>query len=106
MLGDIRPLMTDQVRHWLASAHSLFGETLDAGCTQHAARVIYLDGKVVLSTTHQDAINARAVVWLLNHPRAITVGDKFGLPNGETLAVARAELRKDAGDALSKVYLT
>ncbi|MGE8134448.1 hypothetical protein ACQKO5_12620 [Novosphingobium subterraneum] len=50
--------------------------------------------------------NATAVVWLLNHPHMIKIGDVFSLPSGDELKVIRWENRTAGADTVSKVYLS
>lgn len=106
MISAIRPLLDAQVQHWLPAARDLHGHETKAGATPHAARVAYMPGSVLGVPSQERERDAAAIIWLLNHPRPIAVGDTFELPTGETLNVIRAERRTAGADALSKVYLS
>lgn len=105
MLTDIRPLLTDRVSHWLAPTRDVFGKTIAADKTSHAARVVRMGGEFTLPYSREKVADAKAVIWLIDHPRAVAVGDNFELADGDVLKVARAELRTERNGSLCKVYL-
>lgn len=107
MIAAIRPLLDTQVQHWLPSKHTIHGKRHgNTGSTPHAARVIYTPGSMVGPVSRDRNIDAAAIIWLVNHPRPIAVGDTFELPNGEALNVIRAERRASGADTVSKVFLS
>ncbi|OBX18567.1 hypothetical protein A9995_11410 [Erythrobacter sp. QSSC1-22B] len=106
MISTLRPLLTEFVEHWQRTARDIHGTSIKTGATRHAARVIYFDGEVVSPFTKAKLGNARAAVWLIDHPRPVALGDHFELPDGQTLAAIRTELRTLPGGTLHKVFLT
>ena len=106
MLNDIRPFLTEQVRHGQGVTRDLFGKVTDHTGTQHAARVVEVQGGLPAPASGERIADATATIWLLNHPRIIRTGDTFTLPSGRTLAVRRVEYRTDGSNTLSKVLLT
>jgi hypothetical protein len=106
MISTLRPLLTETVEHWLKAARDIHGMPIKTSATAHLARVIYFDGEVVSPFTKAKLGNARAAVWLIDHPRPVAIGDHFDLPDGQTLAAIRTELRTLAGGTLHKVFLT
>lgn len=106
MIAAIRPLLDSEVQHWLPPVRDIHGRQSKAGSTPHAARVSYTPGSIYAPATRERTGDATAIVWLLNHPRLIAIGDTFELPNGDALKVIRAERRSSGPDTLSKVYLS
>lgn len=106
MLSYIRPLLNEEVRHWLPPTRDLFGKETDAGSTKHPARVIDIEGEVVSALSRDNLPDAKAIIWLLDHPRPVIVGDTFELPGGTMLKVIRAERRTHGGSSLTKAYLS
>lgn len=106
MLPELLPLMTDTVQHWLPPVRDIVGNETSVGHTEHRARVIDSPGKALGKASQTSMPDAAATVWLIDHPRAIAIGDVFKLPLGELLKVARVERRAIAGGVLHKVYLT
>lgn len=106
MISAIRPLLTEAVDHWLAPTRDIHGKAIKSTATRHSARVIHFDGEVTSPFTKAKLGNARAVVWLVDHPRSVALGDLFDLPDGQTLAAIRIERRALPGGTLHKVYLT
>jgi hypothetical protein len=102
----IRPLLNAQVQHWMPPVRDVHGKQTKAGSTTHAARVTYTPGTIVGPASRERTADAAAIIWLLNHPRPIAIGDTFELPTGETLKVIRAERRASAADTISKVFLS
>ncbi|WP_254294718.1 hypothetical protein [Sphingomonas tagetis] len=98
--------MTAEVRHWLPPTRDIHGRQASTGSTAHRARVLNTPGSIISSALRERMGDASAVIWLLNHPRMIAIGDTFELPAGETLKVIRAERRTSGPDTLSKVYLS
>ena len=107
MLSDLLPLMTDRVRHWSAPARNLFGKPDDYnGATEHAARVIYSPGLSVGPASKQELAEFSATIWLIDHPRAVAIGDTFTLTSsGEIVRVVRAERRSLQRGTLTKAYV-
>jgi translation elongation factor EF-1alpha len=100
-------LLNETVDHWLPPIRDLFGNLISAGVTSHSARVILSPGELVGPASGENLANAKATVWLLNHPRQIAIGDTFGLPDGSELQAVRIETRvRPWGGSLHKVYLT
>lgn len=106
MLSAIRPLLNAQVEHWLAPARDLFGKDTSKGSTTHAARVVETPGRVFSRVYGEMIADAAATIWLLDHPRPISIGDTFTLPSGTTLKAARVETRTSGANTLHKVYLS
>ncbi|MDQ0250812.1 hypothetical protein J2W22_002876 [Sphingomonas kyeonggiensis] len=102
----LRPLLNAQVQHWLPPARDIHGKPAKAGSTPHAARITYTPGTLVGPASRERTGDAAAIVWLLNHPRPIAIGDTFELPTGEALNVIRAERRTSGADTVSKVFLS
>lgn len=106
MMHEIRPLLTDTIEHWLPPVRDIHGREISAGTTPHAARVTLSPGSAVSSVSSVRMPDAAAVVWLIDHPRPIRIGDTFTLPDAQSLKVIRAELRSSAAGTIHKVYLT
>lgn len=99
-------MMTDTVRQLHAGKRDVFGKTLTGDYTEHRARVTYSPGKMPGQASRMASRDATAVVWLINHPHPIIIGETFELPGGDQIKVARFELRTLPGAILHKVYLT
>lgn len=107
MLSDIRPLLTDEIEHVIDGRRDIYGQLLiDSQATRHAARIVYMQGKLIGPASREPIGDAKATVWLLNHPRPIDTGDLFNLPNGETLRVTAAEHRIEGSYTITKVFLS
>lgn len=106
MLNEIRHLLVETVVHFDAIRRDIHGRELSDDGTTHKARVIMSPGASLGPASRERMPDARATLWLVNHPRAIAIGDVFGLPDGERLKVIRAELRREASGTLHKVYLS
>ena len=104
MLSAIRPLLNAQVEHWLAPGRDLFGKETSKGSTTHAARVVETPGRVFSRATGDLTPDAAATIWLLDHPRPVTIGDMFTLPSGKALKAVRVEMRTSGANTLHKVY--
>lgn len=106
-MPNLSPLLTDQVEHWLPPRYDVYGQPIPGGTTSHPARVILSPGQMVGPASGEDLANAGATVWLIDHPRRIDIGDRFTLPNGETLEAIRVETRtRPFGGTLHKAWLT
>lgn len=106
MLSPIRPMLTSQVEHWLPPVRDIHGRETKAGSTSHPARVVYSPGRSLGPASREKMADAAAIIWLLNHPRAIEIGDSFELPDSAVLTAIRIERRFMGSDALTKVYLS
>jgi hypothetical protein len=107
MLADIRPLLTEQVHHLLAVRRDIYGQALpEQQSTSHPARIIYMQGKVAGPASGENMADAKAIVWLLNHPRSVATGDTFKLPTDDILNAIGTEHRISGSDTLTKVYLS
>lgn len=106
MIAAVRPLLTDIVEHWNAPMRDIHGRATKSTATPHAARVILFDGEVSSPFTKAKLGDARALIWLVDHPYTVNLGDQFDLPNGETMKVVRLERRSLSGGTLHKVYLS
>ena len=106
MLADLLPMMTDTVRQLHAGKRDMFGKSQDRDATEHRARVTYSPAKLLGQASREAMPDATAIVWLINHPHPIIIGETFELPGGDQIKVARFELRTLPGGILHKVYLT
>lgn len=106
MLADLLPLMTDTVRQLHAGKRDLFGKVQEGTSTEHRSRVTYSPGRTLGPESRENMPDAAAIVWLIDHPHPIAIGDTFELPDAAALKVARLERRKLPGGVLQKVYLT
>jgi hypothetical protein len=106
MIAALRPLLDAQVQHWLPPVRDIHGKQAKAGSTTHPARVILTPGSILAAASHERMPDAVAVVWLLNHPRTIAIGDTFELPTGEALKVIRTERRTIGSETISKAFLS
>ncbi|HVJ03295.1 MAG TPA: hypothetical protein VM662_14015 [Sphingomonas sp.] len=104
----LRPLLDSEVQHWFPPVRDIHGKQFKGGrgATTHVARVSYTPGSTIGPASRERAADAAAVVWLINHPRPIAIGDSFELPTGEVLKVFRTERRSAGADTVSKVYLS
>jgi hypothetical protein len=84
----------------------MFGKSQDRDVTEHRARVTYSPAKLLGQASREAMPDATAIVWLINHPHPIIIGETFELPGGDQIKVARFELRTLPGGILHKVYLT
>ncbi|MBL4793675.1 MAG: hypothetical protein JKY97_12205 [Citromicrobium sp.] len=106
MIATIRPLLTEAVEHWNAATRDIHGRATKSTPTRHAARVVLFDGEVSSPFTKAKLGDTRALIWLIDHPRTVSLGDQFDLPNRETMKVIRLERRSLPGGTLHKVYLS
>jgi len=106
MFASHRPLMNSTVRHWHKPARDLFGNQGSNGSTEHPARVTYGPGKLIGRASGENMPDARATVWLFDHPRPVGIGDTFELADGETLKAIRVEGRTLGASSITKVYLS
>jgi len=98
--------MNSTVRHWHKPVRDLFGNQGSNGSTVHPARVVYGPGKLIGRASGENMSDAKATVWLSNHPRAVAIGDTFELADGETLKAIRIERRTLGATTITKVYLS
>lgn len=106
MFAGLTPLLDSHVDHWHEASRDVFGTATEVESTRHIARVLHNSGSLTATPSQERMANATAVVWLLNHPRPIKIGDTFSLPNGEALKVIRWENRTAGNSTVSKVYLS
>lgn len=115
MLSDIRPLLTDEIGQLCSSdqggtgtpQRDIFGRLEDdLSFSQHPARVVLHDGTLAAPASGEKQADAKATIWLLDHPRPIVIGTIFKLPNGERLSAIGIERRSDGAGTLTKVFLT
>lgn len=129
MLSDIRPFLTDEVGQLCPAERQVTGHYPDTGYTRygevmprrnmfgqfdekkvrfttHPARVVMNEGSLKGPASGEKLADAKAIIWLLNHPRSIAIGEVFQLPGGERLSASRIERRSDGADTLTKVFLT
>lgn len=106
MISGIRPMLNSQVEHWLPPVRDIHGRETKAGSTSHYARLIYSPGRSVGPASREKMADAAAIIWLLDHPRAVEIGDSFELPDGKILTAIRVEHRFMGMDTLIKVYLS
>lgn len=106
-MDDLTPLLTDRVEHWLPPRRDIHGREISTGSTPHAARVVMTPGSAIGPASRARIADAAATVWLVDHPRPIAIGDTFGLADGQTLKVVRAETRtRPWGGTVHKVFLS
>lgn len=106
MFAAHRPLMNSTVRHWQTSVRDLFGKETASGFTEHPARVTYGPGKLIGRASGENMADAKATVWLIDHPRPVAIGETFELADGETLKAIRIERRTLGAASITKVYLS
>jgi hypothetical protein len=106
MFAAHRSLLNATVRHWLPPVRDIFGNDGLTGFTEHPARVTYGPGKVLGRASGENMPDARATVWLFDHPRPVAIGATFELDDGETLKAIRIERRTLGVRTITKVYLS
>ena len=106
MFATHHPLMNATVRHWHPPIRDIFGNETASGFTEHPARVTYGPGKLLGRATGENMPDARATVWLLDHPRTVAIGHTFDLGDGEQLKTIRIERRTLGASTITKVYLS
>jgi hypothetical protein len=107
MIAAMLPLLTESVQHLLTPSYDLFGNMVSgATFTEHRARVTRTPGSILTLTSDTRTPNTAATVWLIDHPRKISVGDKFMFAAGDQLTVVRAEQRALGTHTTHRVYLT
>jgi hypothetical protein len=106
VLGAIQPLLDTQIEHWHDPSRDIFGMQTHMTSTTHSARVIQTPGSQLGRASGERTGDAAAVIWLLNHPYPIAIGQTFGLPNGDELKAIRCEHRTEGGNTISKVFLS
>lgn len=106
MFAALHPLLDTHVEHWHEPWRDVFGASSPLDSTRHRARVLHTPGTLLGTKSQERMANATAVVWLLNHPHMIKIGDVFSLPSGDELKVIRWENRTAGADTVSKVYLS
>lgn len=100
------PAINATVRHWYPPNRDIFGKQVTSGSSSHPARVSYGPGRLIGRASGEFMADAKATVWLLNHPRPVAIGDTFELPDGAPLKVVRAEHRTLGATTITKVYLS
>lgn len=106
MFATHRSLMNATVRHWLPPERDIFGNQGLTGFTEHPARVTYGPGRHMGRASGEPIADARATLWLFDHPRPVTIGATFELSDGETLKAIRIERRALGACTITKVYLS
>lgn len=106
MFAAHRPLMNATIRHWLAPVRDIFGNETPSGFTEHPARVTYGPGKLFGRASGENMPDAKATIWLFDHPRTVAIGETFELADGETLKAIRIERRTLGACTITKVYLS
>lgn len=99
-------MLTETVEHYLDPKKTIHGGFLGGDSTSHRARVVMLDGVVTGQASKLPIANAKAVLWLVDHPRPIKVGQFFLIHANDNLRVTRVEHRADNSGTLLKVYVS
>ena len=106
MLNAVRPLLNETVEHWLSEpVLDRFGVATDWESTRHGAKVDLNPGSFLAKASGERIGDAKARIYLLNHPRAVELGDTFTLPGGQHLQVKRVEQRRSSAGTLTRAYL-
>ncbi len=100
------PALNATVRHWYPPHRDIFGKQVTSGSSSHRARVSYGPGRLMGRASGEFISDAKATVWLIDHPRPVAIDDTFELPDGDTLKVIRAERRTLGATTITKVYLS
>lgn len=106
MFAAHRSLLNSTVRHRLAPVRDIYGNETASGFTEHPARVSYGPGKLLGRASGENIPDARATVWLFDHPRTVAIGETFDLADGEALKAIRIERRTLGACTITKVYLS
>lgn len=106
MFAALHPLLDSHVDHWHTVSRDVFGDPSKVESSRHAARVLHTPATLLGMQSQERMANATAVIWLLNHPHMIKIGDIFTLPNRDELKVIRWENRTAGNHTVSKVYLS
>lgn len=107
MIAEMLHLFTENVVHLSEPEYDLFGNIIPGtGGTEHRARVTRTTGSIMLPTSDTRTPNSAATVWLIDHPRAIVIGDAFEFAAGDRLTVVRTEHRALDNHTTHRVYLT
>lgn len=105
MLADLLPLMTETVQHWRVHGRDIHGKPYRDSPTIHQARLSFGVAEIAGPASREDADSTAVIMWLIDHPRPIAVGDFFTLSTGDLMKAARVERRALGDAALSKVTL-
>ncbi len=100
------PAINATVRHWYPPHRDIYGQPASSGSTSHPARVTYGPGRLFGRASGEFIADAKATVWLFNHPRPVAIGDTFELPEGEPLKAIRTERRTLGATTITKVFLS
>lgn len=106
MFAAHRPLMNSTVKHWQTPVRDVFGKETASGFTEHPARVTNGPGKLIGRASGENMPDAKATIWLFDHPRPVVIGDTFELADGEALKAIRIERRSLGACTITKVYLS
>lgn len=99
-------MLNEEVQHWLPPGRDVFGAPIESGKTTHPARIVSATTKATSSVSRADFADAKAQIWLIDHPRPIVIGDVFDLPDISSLKAIRVETRTMATFSLHKVWLS
>jgi hypothetical protein len=105
MFANLFNQMNETVEHWLTVTRDAFGKPTGHTVTEHLAHVTRTPGSVLPEASKDEAPASAATIWLVDHPRAVAIGDTFSFGDGEALTVARVERRELSGHTIHKVYL-
>ena len=105
MLADLLPLMTETVQHWRVHGRNIHGKPYRDTPTTHQARLRFGVAELAGTASREDVNSAAVMMWLVDHPRPIAIGDFFTLSTGDLMQAARVERRALGNAVLSKVTL-
>lgn len=106
MFASHSPLMNATVQHWRKPNRDVFGKEFSDGFTEHRARVTFGPGKLIGRASGENLPDAKATIWLIDHPRPVAIGDVFEIAPGETLKAIRIERRALGACSITKVYVS
>lgn len=98
--------MNATVTHCYPPERDIFGQAIDAGGTSHRARVTIGPAQLTGPASGVAMPDAKATLWIIDHPRPVLIGDRFQLPGGDTLNAIRVESRTLGTRTVIKVYLS
>lgn len=107
MFAALSVMLNETVEHWNPPTRDVFGAETHAGGTFHRARILRAPGVRAGPASGQAIPDAAACIWLIDHPRPISVGSLFLLPgDDQPLKAIRFETRTMGQGTLHKVWIS
>lgn len=118
MFADLRPMMNHTVLHWQTPTLDVFGQIAEPSTdaygnvlgghvqTRHRCAYHRFDTVLESSRDNGDRTDAKAMIWLLDHPNPIKIGDYFTMPGGGVLKVIAIDESYQGNTCLHRISLS